>query len=117
MITQNLKTGITRSTKMTRDEAYSIISELNEEAHSSTWDSWVEADELGESDEEEDWAMAEERREEASEEQSGFFRVEFGNLKEEQQDAIWSWAMKDEDFAEDMKGWYGQTEFDEYIAE
>ena len=102
---------------MTKDEAYSIISNLNEEAHSAAWDSWVAADELGDSDDEEDWAAAEEMREDASYEQAGYFRSEFQNLKQDEQDAIWGWAMKDEDFAEDMKAWYGQTEFDEHIDE
>ena len=102
---------------MTKDEAYSIISELNDEAHSSAWDSWVEADQLGESDDEEDWSTAEEMREDAAYEQAGYFRTDFHNLPQDQQDAIWEWAQKDEDFAEDMKGWYGQSEFDEYIEE
>ena len=102
---------------MTKDEAYSIISNLNEEAHSAAWDSGVAADELGDSDDEEDWAAAEEMREDASYEQAGYFRSEFQNLKQDEQDAIWGWAMKDEDFAEDMKAWYGQTEFEEHIDE
>ena len=102
---------------MTKDEAYSIISNLNEEAHSAAWDMWVEADELGESDEEEDWAAAEELREEASYEQAGYFRASFNDLKQDQQDAIWQWAKNDEDFAEDFKAWFGQEEFEEHIAE
>lgn len=102
---------------MTKDDAHSIISNLNEEAHSMAWDSWVEADELDESDEEEDWAAAEEMRDEASAEQAGYFRASFNELKQDQQDAIWQWAMKDEDFAEDLKAWYGFEEFEEHIAE
>ena len=102
---------------MTKDEAYSIISNLNEEAHSAAWDMWVEADELGESDEEEDWAAAEELREEASYEQAGYFRASFNDLKQDQQDDIWKWAKDDEDFAEDFKAWYGFEEFEEQIAE
>jgi len=102
---------------MTKDEAYSIISNLNEEAHSAAWDSWVAADEMGESDDEEDWAASEEMREEASEEQARYFRTDFQNLPQDQQDAIWAWAQKDDDFAEDLKAWYGQTEFDDHIDE
>lgn len=102
---------------ISKDEAYSIISNLNEEAHSMAWDSWVEADELGDSDDEEDWGRAEEIREEASAEQAGYFRADFQNLPQEQQDAIWQWAKKNEDFAEDFKTWYGQEEFEEHIEE
>ena len=102
---------------ISKDEAYSIISNLNEEAHSMAWDSWVEADELGDSDDEEDWSRAEEIREEASAEQAGYFRSDFNNLPQDQQDDIWQWAKKDEDFAEDFKAWYGQEEFEEHLEE
>ena len=102
---------------ISRDEAYSIISNLNEEAHSMAWDSWVEADELGDSDDEEDWGRAEEIREEASAEQAGYFRADFNNLPQDQQDDIWQWAKKDEDFAEDFKAWYGFEEFEEHLEE
>ena len=102
---------------MTKDEAYSIISNLNEEAHSAAWDSWVAADELGDSDDEEDWAAAEEMREEASYEQAGYFRASFNDLKQDQQDAIWKFAKEDPEWAEDFKCWYGDEEFEEHIAE
>jgi len=102
---------------MTKEEAHDIISDLNEQAHSMAWDSWVEADELGESDDEEDWGRAEEIREEASYEQAGYFRADFNNLPQDQQDAIWKYAKDDEDFAEDFKAWYGPEEFEEHIEE
>jgi len=102
---------------ISKEEAYDIINDLNEEAHSLAYDSWVEADKLGESDDEEDWSRTEEMREEASYEQAGYFRADFQNLPQEQQDAIWKYAKNDEDFAEDFKAWYGYEEFDEHIAE
>ena len=102
---------------ITKEEAHNIISNLNDEALSMAWDSWAEADELGESDDEEDWGRAEELREDASYEQSGYFRSEFNALPQDKQDAVWQWAKQDEDFAEDFKAWYGQEEFDEHIAE
>lgn len=101
---------------LTKDEAHSIISQLNDEAHSMAWDSWSEADEISDSDDEEDWGRAEELREDASYEQAGYFRSEFNALPQEQQDAIWQFAQNDEDFEEDFKAWYGQEEYDEYIA-
>ena len=102
---------------LTKEEAYNIISDLNDDAHSMAWDSWEAADELDESEDEEDWGRAEEMREEASEEQAGYFRVDFQNLPQDQQDAIWKYALEDEDFAEDLKAWYGFEEFDEMISE
>jgi len=101
---------------LTKDEAHTIISDINEEAHSMAWDSWSEADEIGDSDDEEDWGRAEELREDASFEQAGYFRAEFNALPQDQQDIIWHYAQTDEDFAEDFKTWYGQEEYDEYIS-
>ena len=102
---------------ITKEEAYDIISDLNEDAHSATWDTWVEADELGDSDDEEDWTRAEEMREDASYEQAGYFRASFQALPQDQQDAIWKFAKEDPNWAEDFKCWYGFEEFEEHIAE
>ena len=102
---------------ITKDEAYDIISDLNDDAHSATWDTWVEADELGDSDDEEDWTRAEEMRVDASYEQAGYFRASFHNLPQDQQDAIWKFAKEDPEWAEDFKCWYGDEEFEEHIAE
>jgi hypothetical protein len=101
---------------LTKDEAHNIISQLNEDAHAMAYDSWSEADEVGDSDDEEDWGRAEELREDASYEQAGYFRSEFNALPQEEQDAIWHYAQTDEDFEEDFKTWYGQEEYDEYIS-
>ena len=102
---------------LTKEEAHDIINDLNDQAHQMAWDSWAEADELGDSDEEEDWTSAEELREEASAEQAGYFRADFNNLPQEQQDAIWKFAKDYEDFAEDFKAWFGFEEFEEHIGE
>ena len=56
------------------DEAYSIIEELNETAHNESWDTWIAADELMESEEEDAQEKAEELREDASAEQAEHFR-------------------------------------------
>ena len=101
---------------LTKEEAHTIISDINEEAHSMAYDSWSEADEIGDSDDEEDWGRAEEAREDASYEQAGYFRSEFNGLPQDQQDVIWHYAQEDEDFQEDFKTWYGEEEFEEYVA-
>ena len=102
---------------ITKEEALDIITVLNDEANTMAWDSWAAADESEESDDEEDWARSEEMREEASHEQSGYFRASFHNLPQEQQDEIWKYAKDDEEFADDFSAWYGEQEFEEKIGE
>lgn len=93
------------------DEAYNIIVGLNETAHELSWDTWVEADELEDSNDEDDWAKAESMREEASLEQAGHFREEFDILDEETKDAILHYVATDESFREEFSMWYGVDEF------
>ena len=79
----------------TKDEVYGIISDLNDAAHDDAWDSWIAADE------EDD----EEMREEASEEQAGYFREmleQYPGLLEEAK----HYAEQDEDFKSDWEAWY-----------
>jgi len=102
---------------ITKEEAYDIISDLNEDAHSASWDTWVEADELSESDDEEDWTRAEEMRSEASDEQAGYFRAAFHALPVDQQNAIWKYAKEDDEWAMDFKCWYGEEEYETHIEE
>ena len=66
----------------TLDETFDLIEALNEEAHGMAWDTWIEADELEDSDDEDDWSKAEGKREEASDEQAGYFRDEFDGLED-----------------------------------
>jgi hypothetical protein len=97
----------------TLDEAYAIIEALNEEAHSLAWDTWIEADELADSEDEDDWDLAEDKREEASEEQAGYFRNEFASLTAEDRAAIEHWVKVDESFSEEFRDWFGRNEFDD----
>lgn len=90
---------------ITRDEAYNLISSLNDDAHSYAYDSWTKADEL---DEEGEYAEAEYQRELASEEQGNFFRELFYQLSEEEQAAVRHYAETDEDFASDFECWIGE---------
>ena len=82
---------------ISKEEAYDIISNINEEAHNAVWDMWIKADE------EDD----EELREEASEEQSVVFRGLFYELDEETQYAIKHYSKVDESFRDDFDCWYG----------
>ena len=96
---------------ITRDEAYDIIVNINETAHQRAWDTWVEADTLMESEDEDDWETAEEIREQASQEQAEYFREEFDDLEEETREAVIHYVNTDEDFKEEFSMWYGEDEF------
>lgn len=97
---------------ISRDEAYDIIQNLNEIAHQYSWDLWIEADELMESNSESDWEAAEDIREEASLEQSSSFREGFENLDDDTKTAILNYVDQDEDFKEDFVTWYGRDEYE-----
>lgn len=58
----------------TKEEAHNLISDLNDEAHSLAWDTWVRSDNLMNSENEDDWTRAEEVKEQASEEKARYFR-------------------------------------------
>ena len=90
----------------TREEAYEIICDLNEEAHAATYDEWVEADDM----EDEDPDMAEEMREDASYQQAHEFREAFQTLMPEDQEAVLHYVKHDEDFAEEFNAWWGETD-------
>jgi hypothetical protein len=97
----------------TLDEVFNIIENLNEEAHSMAWDSWIEADEAEESDDEDASVTAEELREDASMEQAGYFRDMYYELDEDDIEAVEYWLSKDESFKEQFRDWFGRDEFDE----
>jgi hypothetical protein len=97
----------------TLDEAFDLIEALNEEAHGMAWDTWIEADELEDSEDEDDWTKAEAKREEASDEQAGYFRDEFDGLEDEDRVTIEHWLDADELFREQFRDWYGRDEFDD----
>jgi hypothetical protein len=87
---------------ISRDEAYEIICDLNEEAHSAAYEDWVAADECEDEDE------AEELREDASYQQSIEFREAFQTLDPESQEAILHYVKIDADFAEEFNMWWGK---------
>ena len=96
---------------ITRDEAYDIISSINENAHQRAWDTWIEADTLMESEDEADWEAAEDLQQQASQEQAEYFREEFNNLDEATRDAILEYVFTDEEFKEEFSMWYGEDDF------
>lgn len=97
---------------ITLSEAYSIIQDINENAHSRAWDIWVQADELMESDDEADWDIAEEIRDQASQNQAEYFREEFDSLDEETKDAILNYVETDESFKDEFITYYGENDFE-----
>ena len=89
----------------TKEETYTLISDLNDEAHSLAWDTWVRSDNLMNSENEDDWTRAEEVKEQASEEKARYFRemlVRHPGLLEEAK----KYAEQDEDFNMDWEAWY-----------
>jgi hypothetical protein len=97
----------------TLEETWAIAEGINEEAHGMAWDTWIEADELQDSEDEDDWELAEGKREEASDEQAGYFRDEFECLTDEDRAAVEHWLDADESFREQFRDWYGHDEFDD----
>ena len=95
----------------TLDDVYDLAQSLNEEAHALAWDTWIAADELEDSEDEEDWTAAESMREEASLEQSGHFRDLYNDLDAADQQAIKHWLTEDESFKEEFSIWFGEQEF------
>jgi len=87
----------------TKEEVYDLIFDLNEDAHSEAYDSWVAADEA--EDNGEDMDVVESMREDASIEQAGYFREmleQYPGLLEE----ATLYAEQDESFAMDWEAWY-----------
>jgi hypothetical protein len=93
------------------DEAYSIIYDLNERAHDESWDTWVKADELMESEEEDAEEKAEELRDEASAEQAEHFRNFYFQLDKIDKSSVDHWIKNNEDFRDEFKGFFGEEEF------
>lgn len=93
----------------TLEEIYDLIQTVNDRAHVEAWDSWTAADA------EEDYELAEELREDASSEQSNWFRTFYWQLSDEDRGAIAYWLKNDADFAEEFKVWYDPDVFDEEI--
>jgi hypothetical protein len=98
---------------ITLEEAYSIIENLNEDAHTDSWDTWAEADRLEDEGDEDEEVTAEDMREQASQEQAGYFRNYFNNLDPEDKAAVEHWLKNDDSFKEEFSSWYGYDEFEE----
>lgn len=96
---------------ITLEDAWDLITRMNEDAHDQAWDTWTAAESLADSDEEDDWSAAEEMREDASIEQAGYFRDAYFELDTEEQQALWHWAREDQDFHEQFESWFGEEEF------
>ena len=89
----------------TREEAYEIICDLNDEAHAATWDEWVAADDA--ENEGEDMDVVEGMREDASYNQAREFREAFQSLDLDSQEAVLHYEKTDPDFAEEFNQWWG----------
>jgi hypothetical protein len=94
-------------------EIWELINSINDEAHSNAYDSWEEADEMEESDDEDSEEIAEQLREQASNEQAGYFREMYWLLLEEYREAIRYWLKEDESFKDEFSSWFGYEEFEE----
>ena len=92
-------------------EVWAIAEALNENAHSAAWNSWEAADEA------EDEEIAEQLREEASNEQAEYFRDDFFCLSAEDQESIQHLVKVDKDFKEQFRDWYGHEQFDEEFGD
>jgi hypothetical protein len=99
------------------EEAWSIIEELNDDAHNQTWDTWIQADELSESEDESDWDVAEDLREQASLEQAEYFRELWYELDSSDQEDIKHWLNEDDDFKEQFAVYFGEEEFENEFGE
>ena len=87
-----------------KQELLSKLADLNEEAHQSAMATWLKADRLEEAGLD---LPAEDKREEASEEQAEYFEELFNQLSEEEQEAVWHYVETDPDgFGEEFYQWY-----------
>ena len=96
----------------TLEEILELVESLNEEAHSDAWDSWVAAELMEDSDEDDDGSAAEQLREEASVEQAGYFRQGYWASSEDDQEAIKHWLKEDESFKDQFSSWFGYDAFE-----
>ncbi len=90
---------------MTLDQAWDIITDLNDEAYDLAYESWTDADDAAEYDDE----LAEELREQASMEQSSHFSLLFDQLPDEQRNGVMEWREKDADFRDQLMAYFGEV--------
>lgn len=94
------------------EEIWGLVESINEQAHQDSWDTWIEADRLEESDDEDDWEEAEDVRELASRQQAESFQDQYFELDKEYQDAIRHWLEHDSNFRDQFQTWFGEEEFE-----
>ena len=81
----------------TLTETWDLIETMNITAYDTAYEPWLTAD--TEDDEE--------LREDASAEQQEYFREEYADLRDEEQESIRQWYMRDKDFREQFETYYG----------
>jgi hypothetical protein len=87
-----------------KQELMSKLEDMNEEAHQSAMATWLKADMLEEAGLD---LPAEDKRDEASEEQTEYFDDLFEELSVEEQEAVWHYVETDPDgFGEQFYQWY-----------
>ena len=87
-----------------KQELLSKLADLNEEAHQSAMATWLKADRLEEAGLD---LPAEDKREEASEEQAEYFEELFNQLPDEEQEAVWHYVETNPDgFGDEFYQWY-----------
>lgn len=87
----------------TLEETIDLMESLNGTAYDLAMNSWIAADRAGIVDDDD----AEELREDASAEQQEYFREEYADLTDEEQESIRQWYMRDKDFREQFETYYG----------
>jgi hypothetical protein len=88
---------------ITIDQAWNIVNELNERAHSLSWEYWIKAD-----DAEEDQDSL---YEEASDRQREYFWELLDEVvDDDDMEAIWHYCDTDADFRSDFESFYGEIQ-------
>lgn len=94
------------------DEMVEIVDNMNEEAHQNAWDSWSYADEMAEyAEDDDDWSNVEDMRENASVEQSEYFRDAYYDLDEKTKESMKYWVRNNRDFYQMVQVYFGSDEF------
>jgi len=87
-----------------KQELMGKLEDINEESHQCAMETWLEADRL---EDEELQDEAENKREEASDEQAKYFLDLFDSeLTDEEKEAVWKCVENDSEFADQFYQWY-----------
>lgn len=101
----------------TLEEAWDLIETMNNDAHDESWNTWIDAEQLADSDDEADWEEAEETRERASLEQQEYFRDGYMNLSQEDQTVIRHWLERDDTLRDQFETYFGSEDFQEEFSD